>query len=368
MRLQYDSVIIGGGFYGLYIAEYLARLGQQVLVCEAEADVMQRASYVNQARVHNGYHYPRNTLTALRSRVLFPKFCHEFHDCIVAEFSNYYLVGKHLSKVTAAQFERFCQRIGASLVADPSFLGDRLSRSLVEAVYHAPEYTFDSDRLKATMLKHLSQTNVTLALNTPVLQITEAASGLSVLIQSPTGEQPLEAKQVFNCTYAGINRLNAQSGLPLLPLKHELTEICLMQVPETLEHVGLTLMCGPFFSLMPFPARGLHSLTHVRYTPHVAWTDAAATVHRTAHRQPDRSAWRRMRQDVQRYLPSIVECDYRDSLWDIKTVLLHNEGNDGRPILFKQDYGLRGYHCILGSKIDNIYDVIDTIRARGLDS
>ncbi len=70
---------------------------------------------------------------------------------------------------------------------------------------------------------------------------------------------------------------------------------------------------------------------------------------------------------MQRYFPSISECKYQDSLWDIKTVLLHNEANDGRPILFKQDYGLRGYHCILGSKIDNIYDVIDSIRARGLD-
>ncbi|NJK72391.1 MAG: FAD-dependent oxidoreductase [Synechococcaceae cyanobacterium SM2_3_60] len=320
VRLQYDSVIIGGGFYGLYIAEYLARLGQRVCLCEAEADVMQRASYVNQARVHNGYHYPRNTLTALRSRVLFPKFAHEFQDCIVTEFRNYYLVGKQLSKVTASQFERFCQRIGASLVADPSFLGNRLSRTLVEAVYHAPEYTFNSDRLKTTMLDRLGRTNITLALSTVVLRVSEAAQGLAVLLQSPVGEQQIETRQVFNCTYAGMNRLNAQSNLPLLPLKHELTEICLMQVPESLEHVGLTLMCGPFFSLMPFPARGLHSLTHVRYTPHLAWTDTAAAVYRTARWQPDRSAWKRMRQDVRRYLPSITDCEYRDSLWDLKTV------------------------------------------------
>lgn len=365
--MRYDSVVIGGGFYGLYIAEYLARQGQQVLLCEAEADLMQRASYVNQARVHNGYHYPRDTLTALRSRVLFPKFCHEFPDCIVSDFSNYYLVSKRLSKVTATQFERFCQRIGASLVADPSFLGERLSRSLVEAVFHAPEYTFDSHRLKAVMSQRLSQTSVSLALNTPAVAVSKSASGLTLMIQPATGTQQIETRQVFNCTYAGINRLNAQSGLPLLGLKHELTEICLVEVPEALEHLGLTLMCGPFFSLMPFPARGLHSLTHVRYTPHVAWTDTAATVQQTTQRQPDRSAWRRMYQDVQRYFPSISECKYQDSLWDIKTVLLHNEANDGRPILFKQDYGLRGYHCILGSKIDNIYDVIDSIRARGLD-
>ena len=53
-------VIIGGGFFGMYIAEYFARQGKKVLLCEKEADFMQRASYANQARVHNGYHYPRS--------------------------------------------------------------------------------------------------------------------------------------------------------------------------------------------------------------------------------------------------------------------------------------------------------------------
>ena len=32
-------------------------------------------------------------------------------------------------------------------------------------------------------------------------------------------------------------------------------------------------MCGPFFSLMPFPAAGLQTLSHVRYTPHFAWLE-----------------------------------------------------------------------------------------------
>ena len=53
---------IGGGFFGMYLSVYFARKGHEVILSEKENDFMQRASYVNQARVHNGYHYPRSIL------------------------------------------------------------------------------------------------------------------------------------------------------------------------------------------------------------------------------------------------------------------------------------------------------------------
>ena len=40
------------------------------------------------------------------------------------------------------------------------------------------------------------------------------------------------------------------------------------------------------------------------------------------------------------------------------SVLVRNEVDDGRPILFEQHSGLPGYFSILGGKIDNIYDAI----------
>ena len=66
---QGKTIVIGGGFYGLRTAQYLVEeLGQKdVLVLEKEPSVMARASYNNQARVHNGYHYPRSVLTAMGS-------------------------------------------------------------------------------------------------------------------------------------------------------------------------------------------------------------------------------------------------------------------------------------------------------------
>ena len=68
-----------------------------------------------------------------------------------------------------------------------------------------------------------------------------------------------------------------------------------------------------------------------------------------------------MQFDSARYLPLIRKCRYRDSLWEVKTLLPSSETDDSRPILFKMDYGLKGYHCVMGGKIDNVYDIITMI-------
>jgi len=62
-----DAVIIGAGFYGSAIAIYLARERglKNIVLIERESALMLRASYNNQARVHNGYHYPRSFTTGL---------------------------------------------------------------------------------------------------------------------------------------------------------------------------------------------------------------------------------------------------------------------------------------------------------------
>lgn len=75
----HEAIIIGGGFYGSAIAIHLARQRgfKRIVLLEREGGLLRRASYNNQARVHNGYHYPRSFTTAYRSRVNLPRFALE---------------------------------------------------------------------------------------------------------------------------------------------------------------------------------------------------------------------------------------------------------------------------------------------------
>ena len=79
--------------------------------------------------------------------------------------------------------------------------------------------------------------------------------------------------------------------------------------------------------MMPFPAERLHSLTHVRYTPHVSWTDepGAPCAEAALARTPVESRWRHMIHDARRYLPAVTDAIWKKSLFEVKTVLTKNE-------------------------------------------
>ncbi len=357
------TIIIGGGFYGLRLAQFLVEeLGQKkVLILEADPDVMGRASYNNQARVHNGYHYPRSVLTALRSRVNLPIFSEEFAPAIVKDFDKYYAVARTFSKVSSKQFQRFFERIESEISPSPEAM-KYFDNRLIEEVFLVKEYAFNSAKLKNIMLDRLEVLNVEIRTSERVMKVENKQGHLTV----STNKGIYEAEYVLNATYSSINIINKLSGLPILPLKHELTEMCLVRLPSSLQNKAFTIMCGPFFSLMPFPDKGLYTMSHVRYTPHREWLDQDGVEdrHKLIEDDTPESRFELMRADIQRYMPDASKIEYAgESLWEIKTVLVESEGDDSRPILYKAHHGgLQNYICIMGGKIDNIYDVFRELK------
>ena len=187
-------------------------------------------------------------------------------------------------------------------------------------------------RLRERMKARLAAAGVELRLETEALRLVRAPEGGSVRVELAGGES-LAAKRVFNVGYARLNDLSRASGLDPAPLKYELAERALMRPPPQLEGLGVTVMDGPFFSILPFPATpGLSSLTHVRYTPHYAWTDEASPLPAgaTAEALPRESRWRHMAVDGRRYLPCLNEARWAESRFETKAILLRNEFDESR--------------------------------------
>lgn len=88
--LQFDKIIIGAGLYGLYSALFCCKKGQKVIVLECDDAPFKRATYINQARVHQGYHYPRSISTALKSAGYFERFNKDYAFCVNKEFDQIY--------------------------------------------------------------------------------------------------------------------------------------------------------------------------------------------------------------------------------------------------------------------------------------
>jgi glycine/D-amino acid oxidase-like deaminating enzyme len=355
-------VIAGGGFFGCSIAMMLHRRGLRTIVIEEAEDLLTQASRVNQARVHGGYHYPRSLMTAYRSRQNYERFRSHYREAIVDNFTKVYAVGRLFSKVTAKQFEVFMNRVGAPLETAPPEILRLFNPALTEKIWIAEECAFDYSILREKLRAEMRVAGIEVKLGTLVEEVASLSEGCLARL-SDGSEIPSE--MIFNATYAGLNRLTAASNLGLIPLKHELAEMALVELPPELQELSVTMMCGPFFSFMPFPSLGLTTLSHVRYTPHTHWFEneqtGANNPYRILQKINKTSNYELMVADASRYIPTMKNAVYRDSLWAIKTLLPLSETDDGRPILFRRDPKLPSLIHVMGGKIDNIFDVENEI-------
>ncbi len=347
-----DALIIGAGFYGAEIALELRRLGlPDVLLVDRAPAIMRRASYANQARVHNGYHYPRALATAERSRANFEAFVSEYADAVLPDMTSLYAIAAG-SRVSPAQFETFCRIIGAPCQPAPRHFATLFDPALIEQAFLTRELVFDATRLAARLERALAEAGVTLRLNTEVHILGAAETGVAI----QAGPERIHARHVVNATYADIEF----AGVPLASrVRKELAEMLLIAPPPELRGIGITVMDGPFFSAMPFPAAGLHSLSHVRYTPHAAnETPEPETL------APQRSNRDAMLRDSTRYLPCLSRARVAGSMFEMKATLMRNEHDDGRPILIERAATMPRVLSVLGAKIDNIYEVRSYLRTQ----
>ena len=349
-ELDWDVVVVGGGFYGSSLAAQAARSGARVLLLEARADLLGGASYFNQARVHGGYHYPRSLRTAGRSQASYEAFMARYSGCVVDDFLCIYAVARG-SLTNARKFRRVCDYIGAPLMDAPVSVRKMFNPATVEASWVVREAVFDAVRLRELVRQELDETGVTVRLATPVAGVQELPGGVTVSLES--GDM-VSAAQALVCTYGeGIKALPA--GVEYAGLHCEPCEMALVDLPDSLRGKGITVMDGPYFSLMPFPSTPYHTLSHVRYTPHGAqpsYEQAAAALRSGLTSRADF-----MLRDAMRYVPSLRDAVHRESLWGVKTVPARRDGDDARPIVMRRSGGGR-VMSLLGSKIDNIGDAL----------
>lgn len=360
-----DAVIVGGGFFGAAIAIYLAQQRglKRILLLEREPALLTRASYNNQARVHNGYHYPRSFTTAYRSRVNLPRFVRDWPQAVKQDFIKLYAIARQNSKVTAKQFQRFCLEIGAKIQPVDRVLHALFEPRLIEEVFQVEEYAFDSTKLADWAEREMLESGVEVRLRARATAIFRTSEGqLSVTFREESGrEERVSSRYVFNCTYSGLNQLG---GISRCPNGTQAGSYGDGFDARSSSAAGPRHHSDgrPILSMMPFPAREVHTLSHVRYTPHLNWQDQPGIdPYKKLADYERHTRVHRMVRDVSRYIPAIGGAKYLESLFEVKTVLNKNEIDDGRPILFEKHEDLPGCYSVLGGKIDNIYDVLEKL-------
>lgn len=362
-----DRIIIGAGLYGLYAALYSARKGKKVIVLECGKEPFSRATYINQARVHMGYHYPRSLATAQKSVEYFERFVDDYSFCIKKDFDQIYATSSKFSWTSAECFVKFCKDVNICCKSVP--VNNYFKAGMCDGAFLTKEYTYDARILRDYFLEKINElNNITIIYNARIDSI-EKDERYKLRLE---GDSIVESEFVLNATYASLNQVNKMVGGDMFNLKYELCEIILCSVNEALKNIGLTVMDGPFFSIMPFGKGGLHSLTSVTFTPHtISWdslpqfecqkyNNQCTSEHlencNECRAKPD-TAWEYMSKLTEKYVLDKYKFDYRQSLFSMKPILVTSEVDDSRPTVIQYVSRNPTFVSVLSGKINTIYDL-----------
>lgn len=374
MRIKFDKIIIGAGLYGLYSALFCCKNGENVVVLECDAAPFMRATYINQARVHQGYHYPRSISTAMKSAGYFERFNKDYSFCINKEFDQIYATSSQYSWSDGKQFKEFCRAAG--IPCEELHAGNYFKDGMCDGVFRTREFTYDAMILKEYFLDELAKypNEVLIKYGTRISAIEKQTD--SYVIRDENGSE-YEASFVLNATYAGTNQILEMAGFEKFGIKYELCEIILCDVNDKLKEVGFTVMDGPFFSIMPFGKTGFHSLTSVTFTPHTTSYDVMPTFscqkNSEGHCSTKRlgncnycptkpvTAFPYMASLARKYMLDDYKFEYRKSLFSMKPILMSSEIDDSRPTVIKIYSQNPTFVGVLSGKINTVYDLDEAL-------
>jgi hypothetical protein len=369
--MNYDKIIIGAGIFGLYAAQQSLLKGEKVLVLEWDESPFKRASWINQARAHNGYHYPRSYATAIKSAYYFERFVHDYEFAILKDFKKIYAISKNFSSTNSGQFIKFCDV--TNIPCKEINVSSYFKPGVCDGAFETLEYTFDAEMICTHMMSKL-QSN-------PNFNFLSSARIQSIIKKDMTWQiisnhGCMETPYIINTTYASINQILTLAGLSPFNIKYELCEIILCKVSDNFDNVGITVMDGPFFSLMPFGKTGYHSLTAVGATPHISsrstlpeFSCQTNNINCSKYQldncnvckwQP-KTAFMHMTQLMKIYLKEDIEVHYQKSLFAMKAILSDSEVDDSRPTIVKIASESPKFLSIFSGKINTIYDLDEVI-------
>ena len=371
---KYDKIIIGAGLYGLYSALYSCKKGQNVIVLECDDAPFKRATYINQARVHQGYHYPRSISTALKSAGYFERFNKDYAFCVNKEFDQIYATSSQYSWSDGKQFKDFCK--AANIPCEELHASNYFKDGMCDGVFRTREYTYDALILKEYLLDELSkyENAVTIKYGVKINAIEKSIN--TYVIRTEDGNT-YESSFVLNSTYAGTNQILEMAGFEKFGIKYELCEIILCDVNDKLKEVGFTVMDGPFFSIMPFGKTGYHSLTSVTFTPHTTSYDEVPTFscqgESNGHCSTKRlgncndcpakpaTAFPYMANLARKYMLDDYQFEYKKSLFSMKPILMSSEIDDSRPTVIRTYSKNPTFVGVLSGKINTVYDLDEVL-------
>jgi glycine/D-amino acid oxidase-like deaminating enzyme len=354
--------VVGCGIFGAEVAISLAQAGFDVTVYEASPTILGGASRNNQNRLHLGFHYPRDIETGRQSIRGFQRFIETYPDCIQDGFPNAYFIANAGSLTTFGDYLAFCDALGLPF-ARIDAAGFPVEVHGADHGILCNEVVYDCSVLRDLVSRRLDASGAAVVTGNAVRSIATSGAGYRLVFADGA---VAEADVVVNCSYADINRLTEQLGYPISEREFEYTVVPIveMDIPK----VGITIMDGPFMTLLPYGQSDRFLLYAVENTVVArtvatqldrAWLDPATS----PFAQMDALAFfRDMVAACKRFVPALEEARMVGHLEGPRMVLARNHATDARPSMVSR-YGA-GYYTVFAGKIDHCVWVADDVCSR----
>jgi glycine/D-amino acid oxidase-like deaminating enzyme len=351
--------VIGCGVFGAMAAIRLAESGMDVKVFERKPAPLMGASFNNQNRLHLGFHYPRDDATAQQCIRGFQRFREEFPECINGGFVNAYFIASSGSLTSADDYLNFCDRLGLRYerLDLKSFKPHVRDVDLGVAVQ---EVVYDCRILRGLIERRLASSNVASRFGADVERIVKQSNEFTLEVNGST-EGPFDT--VVNCTYGDVNRLGEQLGHAIPERQYEYTLVPIIEWARP--PVGITVMDGPFMTVLPFGHTGQFLLYHVHHTVvarttatqlPIAWRDVATSPASTLDRE---AFFNEIIQTCQRFVPDFAAARLAGFLEGPRVVLAHRDTTDARPSIVQVPES--GYVSVFAGKIDHCIWIADEV-------
>lgn len=250
--------IVGAGWYGCHLGSVLLQLGHDVTIYEAAAEVLPRASALNQARLHAGYHYPRCYATRSETAACFKRFMATYPHFTRAIEKNIYAVSQARSVMDFTTYTHIMRALGLNFTeVDAADYG--LTR--VDGAINTEERSLDFGMARAHFRVKLGSS---LKLDRPVSKVRE--NGAQAIIDGETFDLAI------NCTWCALD-----TGMPVEDIFYEPTTLFYYEATEPF-YGALTTMDGDCFSVYPYQDN-VFTLSHVAHTPRGQFSNYAAADH-----------------------------------------------------------------------------------------
>jgi glycine/D-amino acid oxidase-like deaminating enzyme len=353
-----DVAVVGGGFYGVFVATEIKHLnpGLDVTVVEKEATLFTKASSANQGQLHMGYMYSADKALASDCAENVARFATTFGTAVDGEVTSLYGIHED-SEIDADDYVEFCGELNL-----PLELVDRpadIFGEPVVAVFRSAEKTFNSAAVQRILAEQIAARGIRLLTNFDAHRVQETPDG----VRLRGSERALDASHVFNVTFADINGLHERSGLPSIPLRYDTFLHLLLELPAQYRTTAATVIRGPYASLLPSTFRQGHLLASARHR----------TVRSTTAERPSevigpediRTVYDRAVGEAITYLPVLGRARLLGHT--IGTRAAQFDAGTGaytsRATVFENFGELPNYHAVLGGKVSCMFDVSKAVGA-----